>query len=182
MANTALQAKGVGVFTDRETLEKALHQLQSEQFPLSQVSVIAKEADAEVEGTPVTDHVGEQKVESATGVVTDAVRGATWGSLLLGLTGLAIPGVGPILAAGSVGVALLTGLAGTGLGVLNFNNLASALTKLGISEEEARAYGDHLSRGDYLVIVEGTPEQMQQAGTALGQCGIRNWSIYPVES
>lgn len=184
MSDTTTQVRGIGVFTDPKVLENALQQLKSSGFTMDNLSVIARQSDESeaVEGTPVSDQIGDKTVKSTTGVVTDAVRGATWGSLLLGLTGLAIPGIGPFIAAGSIGVSLLTGLTATGISTLDFNSLAHALTKVGIPEADARVYSEHLSRGDYLVIVETNPEQMQQAGDKLTEQGIEKWVLYPVEA
>lgn len=176
------QARGIGLFSDQQPLEKAINQLKADSFDLNHLSVIARgiEKTPEAGSVQVSDQVGDQTVGSSTGIVTDAVRSATWGSLLVGLTGLAIPGLGAVIAAGSVGVALLTGLAGTGLSLANFNNMVKAFENLGITEEDARAYSEHLSSGDYLVIVEGTAEELQQAGDVLGGSGIQNWRIYPI--
>lgn len=176
--------RGIGLFSNAEPLEQAINQLKTDSFELSHISVIARgiEKTAEAEDVQVSQQIGDQPVASSTGIVTDAVRGATWGSLLFGLTSLAIPGLGAMIAAGSVGVALLTGVAGTGLSLANFNNLVKAFTDLGITEADARVYSDRLSSGDYLVIVEGRPDELEKAGNALSRNGIKNWRIYPVAS
>lgn len=180
MTNTTAQKRGIGTFYDRDSLEQALNHLKAENFDMNHVSVIAKQVDEdkEIEGTEMSDRVNDQKVRSATGVVTDAVTGATWGTILLGLTSLAIPGAGPVLAAGSLGVALLTGLAGTGIGAAAFNQLTKAFTDLGIPETEARVYSERLSKGDYLTIIEGTDDQIQKAETVLSGHGISNWTSH----
>ncbi|HCF27633.1 MAG TPA: hypothetical protein DEV81_10650, partial [Cyanobacteria bacterium UBA11049] len=72
-----------------------------------------------------------------TGVVADTLTGATWGSILVGFGSLAIPGIGPIIAAGSVGAALVAGVAGTGIGAAATGALVKALTDIGIPEAEA---------------------------------------------
>lgn len=176
------QVRGMGLFSDSEPLEQAINQLKSISFDLSHVSVIARgiEKTAEAEDVQVSQQIGDQTVASSTGILTDAVRTATWGSLLVGLTGLAIPGLGAVIAAGSVGVALLTGLAGTGLSLANFNNLVKAFTDWGITEADAKVYSERLSSGDYLVIVEGTANDLEQAGNALNDRGIQDWRIYPI--
>lgn len=178
MAN--ITQRGVGVFSDQQALERVLHELKAANFPLENVSVIAQQLEkGQFEDAQLSDRVGDQKVRSAVGIATDAATTATWGTILVGLTSLAIPGAGPILAAGSLGVALLTGLAGTGLGTAAFANLTKALTKLGIPEEDARVYSEHLNRENYLVIVEGTEEQIQQAESLLNRQQIQDWAVYP---
>jgi Heat induced stress protein YflT len=179
-----LQVRGLGLFSETQPLEQAIEQLKTQSFDLSHISVIARgiEKTVEAEAVQVSDHIGDQSVDSSTGVVTDAVRSATWGSLLVGLTSLAIPGLGAVIAAGSVGVALLTGLAGAGLGLANFNNLVQAFSQWGITEADARLYSERLSSGDYLVIVEGSPDELEAAGQAFGNAGVESWRIYPIEA
>lgn len=175
-------ARGIGLFTNSEPLEQAINQLKASAFDLSHLSVIARgiEKTAEAGAVQVSDRIGAQPIASSTGMVTDAVRGATWASLLVGLSSLAIPGLGAVMAAGSAGVALLTGLMSTGLSLANFNRLVEALTDWGIVEEDAKVYSERLSSGDYLVIVEGTPDELQQAADALKSSGVQNWRIYPM--
>jgi uncharacterized membrane protein len=183
MTQATAQKRGFGVFPDEQTLEQALSELKSANFPMEQVSVIARQADQDqVEGAEITDRVGDQKVDSPAGIATDAVNNATWGTVLLGLTSMAIPGVGMVTAAGSLGVALITGVAGAGLGTLAFNNLAGALADLGIPNEQARAYTEHLSRGHYLVSIEGIEEQLHQAKTLLQNQKVQAWNVYNTDS
>jgi hypothetical protein len=184
MTSKTVQTRGIGVFSDQESLANALHQLKENNFDMDRIAVIAREADdaANVEGAEVTDQIGEQKVKSATGIVTDAVRTATWGSLLVGLSSLAIPGLGAIVAVGSVGTALLAGFAGTGLSLAEFNNMAKAFIKLGIPETAARMYAEALSTGENLVIVEGSEAEVQQAEAVFNDCDIQNWSVHTVQA
>jgi hypothetical protein len=97
-------------------------------------------------------------------VVTGAASGAGLGAILGGAAGwlvgigaLAIPGVGPIVAAGPIaaalGVAGTTAAAGAGVGAVA-GGLVGALTGWGFSESEARAYQQGVERGDILVAVE----------------------------
>jgi hypothetical protein len=180
MTNTTVQKRGVGTFYDRQALEQALNHLKAEGFVMDHVSVIAKQVDEDqsVEGVEMSDRVNDQKVRSSTGVITDAVSGATWGTVLVGLTSLAIPGIGPIVAAGSLGAALITGAAGTGMGLVAFNQLTQAFTELGIPEADARVYSEQLNQGNYLLLIEGTPDEVQRAETLLRDHGVENWSSY----
>nr|RNJ65613.1 MAG: hypothetical protein EDM05_30165 [Leptolyngbya sp. IPPAS B-1204] len=184
MVNQTAQMRGIGVFSDQESLAEALQQLKANNFAMERISVIARDADdsQNVEGAEVSDEVGDQKVRSATGIVTDAVRSATWGSLLVGLSSLAIPGLGAIIAVGSVGTALLAGFAGTGLSLAEFNNMANAFMKLGVPETEARMYAEALSTGQNLVIVEGSDAEVQQAEAVFKNSQVQNWSTHPAQA
>ena len=171
--------RAFGIFPSRKAAETAINELKASGFPMENVSIIAKQAEEndQLSGVTMSDRVGERDVD-ATGAMGDAVTSATWGTVLVGLTSLALPGIGPILAAGSLGVGLLTGVAGTALTVANSGGLVKALTDLGVGESLASIYSDRLIQGYYLVIVDGTDEEINRAGEIFSQQGIQNWGIF----
>lgn len=177
---TSNRERAIGVFSSRQDAEQALDELKASGFSMEQVSIIAKNADEgeQIGGAQVSDRVGNQNVESATAVVGDAVTSATWGTVLVGLTSLAIPGLGVVIAAGSAGVALVTAVAGAGIGAVASANLVRALTDLGIPEAQARTYGDRLHQGNYLLLVDGTSDDMRRAEAIFSNRGIQDWSGY----
>ncbi|MBF2008444.1 MAG: general stress protein [Chlorogloeopsis fritschii C42_A2020_084] len=169
----------VGVFNNRQTAEQALNQLKTSGLVMDKVSIIAKDVDKgeELGNTQVSDRIGNQNVDT-TGAVGDALTASTWGSILVGLSSLALPGLGAVLAAGSVGVALVSSIAGVAVGAAATNNLVQALAGLGIPEERARVYSDRLQMGDYLVIVNGSDDEIHRAEGILKQQDIQYWGIY----
>jgi hypothetical protein len=85
------------------------------------------------------------------GVLTGAGTGAAAGGVLglaLALAPMAIPGIGPILAAGPIAAAL----AGAGIGAVA-GGVIGALTALGVPEREAHYYAEAVRRGGILVTV-----------------------------
>ncbi|WNN87925.1 DUF1269 domain-containing protein [Gloeocapsopsis dulcis] len=84
-----------------------------------------------------------------------------------------IPGVGPFLAGGTIA----TTLAGAGIGAAA-GGIVGALTGLGIPEEDAKAYSDRVSHGDYLVFIEGTAADIDRASTVLSNRGVQGWKVY----
>jgi uncharacterized membrane protein len=172
--------RAIGIFPTFEEAEPGLNDLKAAGFPMDHISVIAKQADQEeqIAGVEVSDRIGNQNVETSTGLVKDAVNNATWGTILVGFTSLAIPGAGPFLAAGTLGIALVSSLAGIGLGAAATQALIKALANLGIPDEQARAYSDRLIQGDHLVILDGTDQEIEHAEKILGDRGIQNWSVY----
>lgn len=172
--------RAVGVFTTRQDTEQALNELKASGFSMDKVSVISKQAEQheQLSGVEMSDRVSEQKVDS-TGVVADTLTSATWGSILVGLGSLAVPGVGAIVAAGSIGAALAASAASTGVAAATSGNLVKALTELGIPEAQANRYGDRLQQSDYLVIVDGTENEINRAEAVLSEQGIKDWGIYP---
>lgn len=174
------QKNAVGVFASRKAAEQALNQLKDSDFPMAKVSIIAKDVDQgeQVANTQVTSRVGDENVNTATGVVGDTLTAATWGSVLVGLTSLALPGLGAVLAAGSIGVALASSVGGVAVGAAATHNVVKALADLGIPEERARVYSDRLHQGNFMVIVEGTDEDIHRAEAVLRERNIEYWGIY----
>ena len=171
--------RGVGVFSNRRDVEDALHELRDSGFPMDRVSVIAQNPDNkdDIAGTEVQERVGNKADEGAT---VGALSGGTLGGLtglLVGLGALAIPGIGPIMLAGSVATALATTLAGAGIGAVA-GSLVGGLLGLGIPEERARAYNERVERGHYLVIVDGTNSEIAKAEAILKRRGIEDFDIY----
>lgn len=181
--NDRQHKRAIGVFTDAQTTEDALKELQSSGFPMKQVSVIGKDADPnkQVADAEVRDRVGDTKVEAATSVVANTASAGAMGTVLLGLTSLAIPGVGPIVAAGSLATALVATVTAQGAGAIAANQVTQALSDMGIPEERATVYGEHLQQNNYLVFLEGTPDEVEQAEATLSQRNIQEWGVYPLQ-
>lgn len=93
-----------------------------------------------------------------------AVGGLT--GLALGLAALAIPGVGPIFAAGPIAVAL----GGAGAGALA-GGLLGSLTDMGVSEEDAHGYTEAVRQGNVIVLVEADEVRMAEIKHILHESG-----------
>ncbi|MBW4613718.1 MAG: DUF1269 domain-containing protein [Desmonostoc vinosum HA7617-LM4] len=163
--------RAVGLFSQRSDVEYVLSALKDASFPMDRVSVIAKNRDV---SSPEFTNPADEK--AATGAVTGTVLGGITG-LIVGLSTLAIPGVGPILFAGEIASTLATTAAGAGIGAAA-GGLLGGLTGLEMSEEQARVYNEGLSRGDYLVIIKGTNEEVRRAETILRNRDIQQFSIF----
>jgi hypothetical protein len=95
---------------------------------------------------------------AAVGVASGGVLGGTLG-LLAGIGALAIPGLGPFIAAGPVMAALSGAAAGAAVG-----GIAGALIGLGIPEIEAKKYEGKLRGGNILVAVHvDNPDEEKRA-------------------
>lgn len=172
--------RAVGIFSSRRDVEDALHELKNSGFLMDKISVVAKDADRhdEIAGVEVSDRINDSNADdgATTGAITGGALGGLTG-LLIGLGALAIPGVGPILFAGAEATAIATTIAGGGIGAAA-GGLTGALIGLGIPEQEAKVYHDQLSSGDYLVLVNGTEEEIQRAESILKAKGIHEWGVY----
>ncbi|MBC8121727.1 MAG: hypothetical protein H7Y22_07830 [Gemmatimonadaceae bacterium] len=147
---------------------------------MSDVSVVSKHDDADsIAGAEVTEDVGNKADEGAAkGATTGGLLGGVTG-LLVGIGALAIPGIGPVMTAGALSTALATTAAGGAIGAAA-GGLAGALVGLGIPEERARTYNETVSRGGYLVMVDGSEAELQQAAAILQGGGIEDYGMYAV--
>jgi uncharacterized membrane protein len=125
--------------------ELIVERLQSSGFPASEISVLLPDTG----GKHDIGHVKATKApEGATaGAATGGVAGGVLG-LLAGIGALAIPGVGPFIAAGPI----MAALSGAAIGATT-GGLAGGLIGMGIPEIEAKRYEGKLRTGNYLIAV-----------------------------
>jgi hypothetical protein len=79
--------------------------------------------------------------------------------------------------AGAAATALATTLTGGAIGAAA-GSLLGGLVGLGIPEDRAKVYSDRVDRGDYLVMAEGTDEEIDRAEAIFRRHGIHEWGIY----
>ena len=136
----------VGIAKSTSEVEAAVDDLQNDALvDPSDISVLMPDSG----GTPELGAVKATKSPegAATGAVTGGAIGGTVG-LLAGIGSLAIPGLGPFIAAGPIMAALSGAAAGATAG-----GVVGALVGLGIPEYEAKAYEERVKKGGYLVAV-----------------------------
>lgn len=142
----AVKNKAVfGIFSSVEQAERAVNALIDDGFVSGDVSVLMPDQRS----TREFAHHKETKAPEGTaaGVTAGGVVGGTLG-VLVGLGTLAIPGLGPLLAAGPI----VAGLAGLGAGGA-VGGLIGALVGMGIPEYEARRYEGRVKDGGILLSV-----------------------------
>ncbi|HEX7174065.1 MAG TPA: YsnF/AvaK domain-containing protein [Pyrinomonadaceae bacterium] len=159
----------VGLFDSPAAARNAVSELVREGFRHEDISLMAKDAGAVQEKDAKVAYVeegGHEQVEDmAKGAGTGAAIGGAAG-LLLGLTALAIPGIGPILAAGPLAAAIAgAGLGGTAGGLL------SGLTRLGLGDDDAHTYAEGLKRGGTILSVETDDREAERAVAVLKKFG-----------
>ncbi|MBD2357783.1 histidine kinase [Tolypothrix sp. FACHB-123] len=176
---TVVTRRAIGVFHNRSDVEQALRELGNAGIVMDRVSVIARDRDhnGEIAGAQVTEKVGDKSDEGAkVGAVSGGALGGLTG-LLVGLGTLAIPGIGPIMLAGAAATALATTIAGGAIGAAA-GSLLGGLIGLGIPEERARVYNERVERGGYLVIVDGTDEDIARAEPILRRWNIEEFNVF----
>jgi hypothetical protein len=134
-----------GIFKDRYQVERAVDEFRRYGFRPNDISVLFPETGS----TKEFAHEKHTKAPegAATGAGTGAVVGGTLG-WLVGIGALAIPGLGPFIAAGPI----MAALAGAGVGGA-VGGLTGALIGMGIPEYEAKRYEGIVKKGGILVSV-----------------------------
>ncbi len=137
---------------------EAVRSLEAGGVPHSDISIVSNNADnwysttsasTQAPRTGIVDRDRDGRDDRAEGAETGAGIGATAGGivgLLTGLGLLAIPGVGPVVAAGWLAATAAGAAAGGAAG-----GILGALTQAGTSEEDARVYAEGVRRGGTLV-------------------------------
>ena len=133
------------IATTHGQAENIVHGLQAQGFADSEISVLLPDTA----GAHDVGHVKNTKAPegTATGAATGGAAGGVLG-LLAGIGALAIPGVGPFIAAGPI----MAALGGAALGA-TAGGIVGGLIGLGIPEIEAKRYEEKLKKGNYLVSV-----------------------------
>jgi uncharacterized protein (TIGR02271 family) len=150
----------VGLFDDRVSAQNAVRELTAEGFRGEEVSVVSKKPDGKGVEVEYVEEDGREQIEDmAKGAGTGAAIGAG-AALLLSLTALSIPGIGPVLAAGPLAALI----AGAGVGAAA-GGLVKGLTRLGVGDDDAHTYAEGLKRGGTLVTVNADD---QRANLAVG--------------
>lgn len=164
----------VGSFDNVANATAAARELRAAGFTDSDVNVIANNVQ-HPDGTLDADAVGRRgEVE---GDAADAAGGAAKGMLAGGalggaaglavsLLGLAVPGIGPILAAGPIAAAL----AGAGAGAVA-GGLIGGLTDIGVDETEAEYYAEAVRRGSALVTVRVDDDRVEDVEDIISRHG-----------
>ena len=156
-----------GIYATPATAEAAVDHLIAKGFSNSAISVLLPDDDS----TRAFAHEKATKAPEGTtaGVTTGGVIGGTLG-LLAGIGALAIPGVGPLIAAGPI----MASLAGLGVGGA-VGGIVGALVGLGIPEYEAKRYEGAVKDGGTLLSVHcDTSQQIDTAKQALKETGARD--------
>jgi hypothetical protein len=134
-----------GIFRNRSQAENAVDRLVAAGFRTEDISVLLPE------NVGTKDFAHEKNTKAPEGTTTGAVAGGVVGGtlgLLAGVGALAIPGLGPFIAAGPI----MAALAGLGAGGA-VGGLVGALVGMGIPEYEAKRYEGRIKEGGILMSV-----------------------------
>jgi len=150
----------VGLLATREQAEDIVIALRQADIPTQDISVLFPDK------TGTREFAHEQHTKAPEGAVAGASAGGVIGGtlgLLAGIGSLAIPGLGPFIAAGPIMATLSGGAAGAALG-----GITGALVGMGIPEIEAKQYEGKVSKGSILLSVHiDNPDERTRAKNIL---------------
>lgn len=154
----------IGIFNSPVQAERCLDRLRALNFVPGDISVLVPDKEG------YRDFIHEKATKAPEGATTGATTGGVLGGIagwLVGIGSLAIPGIGPFVAAGPIMAALGGAAIGAAAG-----GLAGGLIGLGIPEYEAKQYEAKIRSGGILISVhcEDTQE-VYQATEVMRECG-----------
>ncbi len=159
-----------GIYPDQVSVEEAVDRLRAAGFRNTDISILFPE------NVGTKDFAHEKHSKAPEGAVTGGVSGAVIGGVLGWLAGigtLAIPGIGPLIAAGPI-VAALAGLGAVG----TVGGIAGALIGFGIPEYEAKRYEGRIKKGGILLSVHcDNDEWSRRAKDILDHTGAEEISL-----
>jgi hypothetical protein len=149
----------VALYDTFDDAQTSVQDLMEGGFRRDDISVVAADEHGQYEPLAGTGGAGGLGEGAGLGAVLGGVAG-----LLVGLGALAIPGIGPVLAAGP----LAATLTGAGIGAVT-GGLIGALVDVGIPEEEARSYAEGVRHGGTLVTVRSSDQLVDRAKDILNR-------------
>jgi hypothetical protein len=158
------------LYDNYTSAQQAVQRLEAAGVPHSDISIVANNSDSwfSTDKKVDRDHDGvDDRAEGAgKGAGIGAGVGGTAG-LLAGLGLLAIPGLGPVVAAGWLAATALGAAAGAATG-----GVVGALTEAGISKEDADSYAEGVRRGGTLVSARVADADQSRLDAVLDQSSV----------
>lgn len=152
-----------GLFDNYDDASYAVSELEAARIPHSDISIVANNSSDWYDD----DDRSEAAEDAAGGAGIGAVVGGT-GGLLTGLGIMAIPGVGPVVAAGWLAATAVGALAGAAVGGAA-GGIIGALTDSGVPESDAHVYAEGIRRGGTLVTAKVADELVPSVEQILSQ-------------
>ena len=149
----------VAVYHGHSEAEAAVRSLATAGIPVTQISIIGRDFELreDVQG------FYRPADAAADGATSGAWFGGLFG-LMLGAFGFFVfPLVGPIFVFGPLAGLIAGAIGGAGIGAL-----INALVAAGIPHDQALKYQNHLQAGKFIVVVHGSPDQIESAKSVLG--------------
>lgn len=150
-----------GNFDQHQELERAIDELKSHNFASEKISVLLPNRTVPEAEAAESAEMTKAPEGAVAGAGTGLVLGGTLG-WLAGIGALAIPGLGPFVAAGPIAALLAGASAGGAVG-----GLTGALLGLGIPEHEVAGYEQRTMEGSTLISISCANESERDTATSI---------------
>ena len=164
-----MQHTVVGLFDDFETARRVVHDFVKRGFDPDHISIVSRDTGEEFSAEAEMDDYDEARSRAGSARMEAAGVGSMVGGglgLLAGLAALAIPGIGPVIAAGPIVAGVLGVTAGVAAG-----GMVGWLSKHGVRPEQAEMYAEGVRRGGALVVVHSNPVKAEVAWKLMNVLG-----------
>lgn len=162
----------VAIYSTHTAAEQAVKDLQSAGFDMKQLSIVGRDYHTE-------DHVvgyystGDRM--KAWGKI-GAFWGGLWG-LLVGAAFFVIPGIGPVVIAGSLVSGIVAALEGAAVGG-GLSALGAGLVSLGIPRDSILKYESAIKADEFLLVAHGTPEDVDRAKQVIEKTSAKEFAVH----
>jgi hypothetical protein len=174
MANTTERDPNsvVAIFGEHATAENAVKELKNGGFNIKKLSIIGRDYHTENQVVGFYNTGDRMKYWGSLG----AFWGGIWG-LLFGAAVLFVPGVGPVVAAGSLVAWIVAALEGAAV-VGGLSALGAALVSFGIPHDSVVKYETSLKAGKFMLVAHGTAEEVEKARSILQSSGAEQLNVH----
>jgi hypothetical protein len=174
MSNTPTQEQNsvVAVFSKHSAAEDAIKELKNSGFDIKKLAVIGRDYQTEEDVVGFYNTGDRMKYWGKWG----AFWGGLWG-LLFGAAFLIIPGVGPVVAAGSIVASIVSALEGAVV-VGGVSALGAGLFSLGIPKNSVVKYEASIKAGKFVLVAHGSAAEVAKARDTLKTSGAEQLDSY----
>jgi hypothetical protein len=155
----------VAVFSQNSAEEKAIKELKDVGFDIKKIAVVGRDYQTESDVVGFYNTGDRMKYWGKWG----AFWGGLWG-LLFGSAFLIIPGIGPVVAAGSIVSWIVAGLEGA-IVTGGLSALGAGLFSIGIPKNSVVKYETSIKAGKFVLVAHGTAEEVTKARDMLKTSG-----------
>jgi hypothetical protein len=152
----------IGIYDNHELAVNAVQQLKDASYPVSQLSILGLSATETVDEEM---HISPKNPIKPAGLGVGTVAGTAIG-ILTGIGIFAIPGLGFLYGAG----AIVGAVAGFDFGLIG-GGIATVLATVGVSNDNAKKYHEALEQGKFIVVADGSEEDVNRAKNILSEHG-----------
>ena len=166
------QTSVVAVFSQHSAAENAIKELKDGGFDIKKLAVVGRDYQTEQDVVGFYNTGDRMKDWGKWG----AFWGGLWG-MLFGAAFLIIPGVGPVVAAGSIVTWIVAALEGAAV-VGGLSALGAGLYSLGIPKNSIVQYETSIKAGKFILVAHGSAEEVAKARDMLKTSGADQIDTY----